>query len=145
MKLKTLRSFSHIDQKTGRLMVRKKETEFIMDETAQGEEIFSLLGMGRVTIIDDSIVPKTGRYLCLYGFPYETAEAFLRSAQPGAEVSLPRETAVRLLVSGHIKPIDEDGWTPRKLLGPILKEDKIKKMFDDPVPEKEPWVQKGMR
>jgi hypothetical protein len=49
-------------------------------------------------------------------------------------------------VSGHVKPVDEDGWTPRKLLGPIIKEDKVKKMFDDIVEPKEPnWATKGVR
>jgi len=145
MQLRALRSFRLNDRKTGRMINQEKGSLFELDHAEEGELIYSLLQSRSAYVEDEKFIPKSWRYVCVHAFHFKN-EGILRSVTPGREVTLSQKVASEFLSIGFIKPVDEDGWTPKKLLGPTVKEDNVKKMFDDLLPEKEPsWVRKGMR
>ena len=144
MKLKALRNFYQTDKKTGRRRALKAGEIFEMDETdhADAEAIYDLLSAVKVTVADEKFIPLSWRYLVVCSFQYTDSEGLLKSPQPRQEITLNQEVASRFLTSGHIRPVDDAGWTPQKLLGPVIKSD-VKRMFDDPAP-REPWdVRRG--
>ncbi len=141
MKVKAMeRTFYMLERKTGKFIPRKPNEQFEMDEDTEREEIYSMLQMGRITIIDEKFIPLSWRYTVIYWFIYKNENGQTREATPGKEIMLSQEIACKFLTSGHIVPVDPDGWRPRNLLGPTVKEDKIKKMFDDPPEQKENWI-----
>jgi hypothetical protein len=139
MKLKAIQNFWGMDKKRGARVVRKKDEPFEMDESTEAEDIYFALMAGRVVVVDEKFIPGSWRYICVHSFSYENAEGLQRFCGLGSEVTFSQELACKYLVSGYIKPVDPDGWTPRKLLGPIVKDGEVKKMFDDFPPQKEPW------
>lgn len=141
MKVKCLKSVYVEDKKRGVMVARQIDEEFELDPSEEGETIYILLLSGKITIVDTKFIPENWRYIILRPFPYRTVEGFPRVGQPGAEISLSQERACELLVSGHVKPVDSDGWVPRNLLGLTVKDAEVRRMFDEPLPErKEDWV-----
>lgn len=139
MKLKAIANSWMNDSKRGCMVERKKGEEFDMDPSDEGEAIYSLLW--RITIIDEKFIPLVGEYIGVHSTTYTNKDGNTRHISPGQSSNLDQETASRLLVGRFIKPADENQWTPRKLLGPVLKEDKVKRMFDEPEPApKENWA-----
>lgn len=130
MKLKSIANFWMPDKKRGTMTLMKKGQEFEIDHSDEGELIYNLLRDLRVTIIDSKFVLEKAEYICLHEFSYENQEGLPRYGSVRKEITLGQEKAVELMVRGFIKPADDGGWVPAKLLGPILKEDKVKKMFD---------------
>lgn len=146
MKLKALADFFMEDKTRGVMVPRKKDEVFEMDETeggdkclSAGQAIYSLLRDLRVTVVDEKFIPKNWRYLVVHEITFSNEAGEARGASPGTEISLPQDLACRFLVSGHVKPVDPDGWTPARLLGPAVKSTEVKVMFDQE-PVKEPWL-----
>ncbi len=145
MRLRALKNIWVMDRKKGTYCPLKIGQEFELDETVkeEGADIYSLLGANQVSITDEKFVPSSWRYVALQEFEYKSEAGFSRVSKIGQELTLSQEIASGLLAKGHIKPVDEGAWIPRKLLAPALQDDKVKQMFDDPVSEKENWVMKG--
>jgi hypothetical protein len=141
MKIRALlRSFFIVDKKRGMSVKIEAGQEFEFDHIEQAEDLFCLLQAGQAIVIDEKFIPKSGKYIILRAFPYRTADGFPRVGQPGAEITLSQEKACELLVSGHIKPVDESGWTLRRLLEPTIKDNVVKRMFDDFEEPKKNWA-----
>jgi len=144
MQLKALKNFWMPDTKRGVTVSRKVNEEFTIDEIEEGALIFEILLMARARVVDEKFIPPTARYGCKMGFSYTPEGGFLTHCGRGKEVTLSQEIAGPLLVSGHVVPVDEDSWTPKKLLGITAKENDPKKMFDDlPPAPAESWIRKG--
>jgi len=143
MKVKALRAFWVEDKKRGAMVQKNIGDIFEMDADEEGETIYTLLGSGKITIIDEKFIPKKATYRAVHSFSYQTEEGFPRTAAAGKEVALFQELACSLLASGHIKRLDDSEWSPRKLLNQSVKSKEAIKMFDDePAPEN--WI-KGRR
>jgi hypothetical protein len=114
-----------------------EEVELDHTEKEVAEMIHNLFYGRKMNITDEKFIPENGKYIILRPFPYRTVEGFPRSGIPGAEISLTQEKACELLASYHVRPVDENSWSPSKLLEPPIKDNVIKRMFDNPLPEKE--------
>lgn len=142
MKLKTVKNCRIMDQKKG-LMINLAIGETIdIDHTEreQAEIIHNLLYSGKVVITDEKFIKPDGRYKILRAFHYQTADGFPRVGRPGSEIILNQEKACELLLSGCVEPIDRDGWTPKKLLEPVVRDNPIKRMFDLAEPPTKNWT-----
>ena len=128
------------DKKRGANVARKIGEEFTVDETEEGELIYGMLTSGRAMVVDEKFIPKSWRYFCRHSFSYVNADGLPRFCSAGSEITLSQEQACKYLVSGYIRPVDETGWTPRKLLGATVKEGSVRQMFDDLPEVREPWV-----
>jgi hypothetical protein len=137
------------DRLRGMMVEVKKDEVFDIDLTdpKNAEDCYAMLAGGRAIVVDPAYIPLSAKYTVVYAFSYKTQDGFSRSGKPGDEVELDQEQAAKSLASGHIKPADPNQWTMRKLLGLNLSTDKekIKKMYDEPIPQKESWIRKGMR
>lgn len=142
MKLKSLANFRMEDKKRGMMIERTIGEEFEMDEREEGEVIYTLLRDLRMTIIDEKFVPVSWRYTVIHAISYINENGERRDGILGREITLPQDLAVKFLVSGHVRPIDESGWTPQKLLQPTVKGTNPKKMFDDDQPKRN-WIRDG--
>jgi len=55
---------------------------------------------------------------------------------PGRVVTLNQQDASLLMALGHVRPEDEQAWTPGKLLSGSISKSEPKKMFDiEPAPK----------
>ncbi len=145
MKLKALRGFWMMDKKRGVSVARKIGEEFTVDEAEEGELIYGMLAAGRATVVDEKFIPLSWRYVCTHSFTFQNVEGLPVSCSVGKEMIFSQDQACKYLVNGYIRPVDESGWTPKKLLGSIVKEATIKQMFDDLPKPKESWVMKEGR
>ena len=144
MKLKTLKGHWAKDEKRGVMIERKVGEEFCLDETGlkEAEVIYQLLRDLQVTVVDEKFIPKSGKYEALFPHQYQK-DGERRGLVPGVEVALTQEQAAPLLISGHIRPVDPEGWVPKKLLQPGVKGNPPIQMFDTPDrPPKEPWIRR---
>jgi len=142
MKLKALKNFWLPDARRGISIQKKIDDQFDLDETELGPLIFEILQTGRGRVVDEKFVPKSGRYLCKRSFSYTSVEGLPAFCGSGKEITLSQETAGPLLVLGHVVPVD-DGWTPQKLLAPMVRDGEPKKMFDDLPTVNESWIRRG--
>lgn len=143
MKLKALKSFMMPDRKRGMTITRKIDEEFEADEMEEGELIYGMLTSSRATVIDEKFIPKSWRYICVHSFSYAQADASRKSCSAGSEITLDQEQGCRYMAAGFVRPVDDLGWTPKKLLRPTVKENTVKQMFDNVEQPKETWTMKG--
>ncbi len=146
MKVKAISNFRMNDSKRGTMVEKRKGEEFEMDEIKDAEQLYELIMAGRVTVTDKAFVPERAEYVGLHETIYTNEDGLPRRVSVNGKVKLPQAMAVRFMVSGHIKPADENQWTPRKLLVPTVAGSPAKKMFDGPEPSPpENWVMKGRK
>ena len=138
MKLRSLKNFWRSDPKLGRVVDTRKGDEFSMDEATEAAEIYTYLDNLRVTVVDTRFIPLSGRYVILRsgGARKENGENI--HLAKGQEITLDQETACKLMTLGYIKPLDEHGWIPRKLLQPVPTGEP--KRFDDLPERKVGWM-----
>lgn len=139
MKVRALRNFFMKDEKREVMVEKKCGDIFEMNPDDEGETIHTLLGGGKITVIDEKFIPAKGTYRAVHGFSYKTVEGFPRTATVGKEVTLPQEIACTLLTSGFIKRLDDSEWSPRKLLQSSVKSKEPVIMFDEE-PRAESWI-----
>ena len=148
MKVRALRNFMMNDFKRGAYIARAKDSEFEMDQTQEkeAEELYDLIMMGRVTVIDAAFVPEEQEYVGIHQIIFKREDGTSRRIDPGDKIKLSQEIGLKLTVSGHVRPSDEHAWTPSQLIAPTQAGGVIKKMFDDPLPEKKKnWVMDSLR
>ncbi len=145
MKVKAIANFMMNDSKRGTMVEKRKGEEFEMDEIKDAEQLYELIMMGRITVTDKAFVPDRAEYVALHETSYVNEDGLPRRISFNGKTKLPREIAVKLMVSGHVKPADETAWTPRKLLAPTVAGSPPRRMFDDLPKEKgESWITKGV-
>jgi hypothetical protein len=143
MKLKAMANFQALDKKRGEMVSRKVGDIFELDPFDEAEAIFGIL-QSRGVCVDEAFIPARGEYRGLHYISF-SEDGKMIHVFPGKNRQLSQEAASRLMTSGHVKPVDEGAWTPKKLLEGTLSDAPAKRMFDDPLPEKETWVSKAMR
>jgi hypothetical protein len=146
MKLRALRNFYFSDKKRGSFTALKVGDNFEIDEVADGPEIFMLLQAGRATVDDDRFVKEGADYYCVVACSLPLPEGGFKNLRAGDYASLLVEIAVRLMLTGHVRPADEFGWQPRHLLGGNLNPvGEPKRMFDDGEAPKVSWMERARR
>lgn len=140
MKVRALRKFWMDDKIRGTMIEKNNGDVFEMDEAEEGETIFGLFGGGRITVIDEKFLPMKGTYRAVHGFSYKTEDGFPRMATAGKEISLAQEVACQLLTTGFIRRLDDNEWSPKKLLQSNMKSNEPKVMFDKEPAKTESWI-----
>lgn len=141
MKLKALKSFRLENTTRGCMEDRWKDAIFEMSEEEEAEAIYGFLLDGLVVVQDEKFIPSDQRYFVNHGITIQTPDGLTKTHLPGKEISLLPEIACGFLVSGHIKPVDEKAWIPKRLVKPgVSSTAEPKRMFDEPEPKKETWV-----
>jgi hypothetical protein len=145
MRLKAIRNFRMADRVRGTMVERKIDEVFDVDVSNEkdAQDAYALLQAKRAILVDPAYIPASAKYIVLHAFSYKTKEGFSRSAKSGDEIELNQDQAAQWLISGHVKPADPNQWTIKKLLGLNIDKEKIKRMYDEPISEKENWIMKG--
>jgi len=142
MKVESIANFMMENKVRGIMFERKIGEKFEIDETdpAEAELIYTLWGGRRIKVIDEKFVPKSWRYHVRFQFNYLNEAGERRTALGGKEVTLDQKTASEFLISGHIVPVDKDGWRPTDLLKATVNSAAAKAMFDEEPAPKDSWV-----
>jgi hypothetical protein len=144
IRVKALSGFRWWDAKRGAMMDVFKGMEVDIDDLEQKMDCAQLLQSGRVVLADDHL-PAEGTYIATRTFA-ENFEGKLIRGKKEENITLGRDVAFHLMLSGHIRREFDTQWNPRQIMRTGVSDKEPKKMFDeDPLPPKENWVKMGGR
>jgi len=142
MRVKANKNFWLNNSKRGVMENVAKGSELDIDhvDKKEAETLYSLLRDGAVSCIDLKFIPLTAEYKAIYACTIGKEDGSRRTLSPGKTYDLKQAEAASLLMTGHIKPCDTGQWIPTNLLGVSISNEEPKKMFDDPLIQKESWL-----
>lgn len=142
MKLKAIKAFWMHDKKTARNFIRAKDEEFEIDHHDEAETVYQMLHDLVATVIDEKFIPKKAKYTVLANVIFDTPEG-RKFFSPNMEIELDQAIACRLMVSRHVRPVSDSQWRPSTLLKDNVRDDKVKRMFDDEPETDDNWVHRS--
>jgi len=112
-------------------VAKGEEVELDIEDQENRLSVWEIICSDRV-VITDGRIPASAQYLVLHTENYVRGDGTRVTLFPGKEITLGREVAARFLVSGHIRPVDQNTWRPSDLIRPRgAINTEAKKMYDE--------------